>query len=169
VFGVVHHRRRRRGHGRGRFKHKRLKAPPGLRVGVVQKVRDKTGNLLKIKTRALFGRLKDIRRLIRKLKLGDGINTAHIERCNGTMRGGVARLGRKTRNLSRESMPLRWSVAVWRDVYNWIRPHLALDGVTPAVASGLTKQIWTMQQYVDYPVHVDDLQHPIWDQEQKNR
>jgi hypothetical protein len=168
VFGVVHHRRRRRGYGRGRFKHKRLKPPPGLRVGVVEKVRDASGNLLKVKTRALFGRLKDIRRLIRRRKLGQGINTAHIERHNGTTRGHVARLSRKTRNLSHQRSLLSSALAVWQDVYNWVRPHSALEGTTPAMAIGLTPEIWTMQQYVEYPVHADELQHQIWEEEQRN-
>ena len=103
VFGQVKHRRRRKGAGRGRLKHKKLKPPPGLLAGVVDKVRDATGNLLRVKTRALFGRLKDIRRRIKKFKLGVGINTAHVERFNGTMRGRLARLARKTRDVSRRS------------------------------------------------------------------
>jgi hypothetical protein len=40
-FGVAWHRRRR--HGRGRKKYPALKAPAGLLVGVVRKVRDAAG------------------------------------------------------------------------------------------------------------------------------
>lgn len=98
VFGRVMHRRRRRT-GRGRRKHKRLKPPPGLLTGVVEKVRDASGNLLRVRTRALFGRLKDIRRRVRELGLGVGVNTAHVERFNGTARGRVARLARRTRDV----------------------------------------------------------------------
>jgi hypothetical protein len=71
VFGEVQHRRRRRRRGgqggRGRFKHKRLKPPRGLLAGVVDKVHDAAGNLLRVKTRVLFGRRKDICRKIKKL------------------------------------------------------------------------------------------------------
>lgn len=167
VFGLVKHRRRRR--GRGRLRQRGLKPPPGLRVGVVVKVRDAASNLVAVKTRALFGRLKDIRRLIRKLKLGKGINTSHVERHNGTTRGHVGRLARRTRDVSHRRTPLRWSVALWRDVYNWVYAHQALAGATPAMAIGLAQEIWTMRQYVNYPVHADELRHLIWDEEQENR
>jgi hypothetical protein len=99
IFGVMRHRRRR--HGRGRRKHSDLKPPPGLLVGIVSKLRDATGNLVRVRRRRLFGRLKDIRRSIQQLGLGHDINTAHIERINGTMRTQQTRLARRTRNVSR--------------------------------------------------------------------
>jgi hypothetical protein len=169
VFGLVLHRRRRKGAGRGRFKHKRLKPPPGLQVGVVEKVRDAAGNLLRVRTRALFGRLKDIRRRIRKLKLGVGVNTAHVERFNGTARGRLARLARRTRDMSRRHTSLRATLGICRDVYNWVHPHSALGGMTPAMATRLTQEIWTMRRYANYPVHADDLSRAIWVQEQEIR
>jgi Integrase core domain len=169
VFGQVLHRRRRKGHGRGRFKHKRLKPPPGLMAGVVEKVRDAAGNLLGVKTHALFGRLKDIRKRIKKFKLGAGINTAHVERFNGTARGRLARLARKTRDVSRRGTPLQAALALCRDIYNWVHPHGALDGATPAMAIGLAKEVWTMHRYVNQPVHVAPWQRAIWFEEQEKR
>lgn len=167
VFGQVKHRRRHT--GRGRRKHKKLKPPPGLLAGVVEKVRDATGNLLRVRTRALFGRLKDVRRRIRKLELGTGVNTAHVERFNGTARGRVARLARRTRDISRRRSPLRAMLSLCRDVYNWVHPHRALDGATPAMAMGLTEEVWSMRQYVNYPVHASPLQRAIWAEEQADR
>jgi hypothetical protein len=167
VFGQVLHRRRRKGHGRGRFKHKRLKPPPGLMTGVVEKVRDATGNLLGVKTHVLFGRLKDIRRRIKRYKLGVGINTAHIERFNGTARGRLARLARKTRDVSRRRTPLRAALSLCRDIYNWVHPHGGLDGATPAMAMGLAQEVWTMQRYVSNPVHAAPWQRAIWIEEQE--
>ena len=169
VFGQVMHRRRRKGHGRGRLKQKRLKPPPGLMAGVVDKVRDAAGNLLGVKTHALFGRLKDIRRRIKKFKLGAGINTAHVERFNGTARGRLARLARKTRDVSRRGTPLREALALCRDIYNWVHPHGALDGATPAMAMGLATEVWTMQRYVMNPVHAAPWQRAIWAEEQEIR
>jgi hypothetical protein len=169
VFGEVQHRRRRRRGGRGRFKHNRLKPPRGLLAGVVDKVHDAAGNLLRVKTRALFGRRKDICRKIKKHKLGQGINTAHVERFNGTARGRLARLARKTRALSRRGTPLRAALGLCRDAYNWVHPHRSLQDQTPAMAIGLAQETWTMQRYVTYPVHADDLQHAIWIEEQENR
>lgn len=161
VFGVVQHRRRQ-----GRNKRKRrqpgLKAPPGLLAGVVCKVRDARGNLLGVRTRALFGRLKDIRRRIGQLGIGRMINTAHIERLNGTMRGRLARLARRTRNGSRRRRPLRWALWLFRDLYNWVWVHGSLAGASPAMALGLSRELWTVQRYIEYPAHVSDLDRQIW-------
>ena len=165
VFGVVKHGRRR--HGRGRKKHPRLKPPPGLRVGVVDKIRDATGNLLGVRTRALFGRLGDIRQQIRELGIGREINTSHIERFNGTARGQQARLARRTRNGSRLAEALQWALWLWRDLYNWTRAHGSLHGRSPAMALGLAEDVWSVRQYVNHPVHVSDLQRDIWAEERE--
>ena len=166
VFGVIRHRRRKR--GRGRLKHPDLKPPPGLLAGVVEKVRNATGQLLRVRTRALFGRKRDIQRRVRRLDIGEQINTAHIERLNGTLRGQQARLTRRTRSGSRLAQALQWSLWLWRDLYNWIRPHGSLNGCTPAMALGLATAVWTVDQYVAHPVHVSDLQREIWAEERQS-
>jgi hypothetical protein len=160
VFGVVKHRRRRRRHGR--FKHPTLKAPAGLLVGVVQKIRDRSGRLIGVRTKALFGRLWEVRRRVRRLKIGRQINTAFIERLNGTLRSQQARLARRTRNGSRLAEALQWALWLWRDLYNWVRPHGSLGGRTPAMALGLAQTVWTVRRYVVYPVHLSDLQRQEW-------
>ena len=165
VFGVLQYRRRK-GH-RGRKPFPTLKPPPGLRVGVVEKLRDAKGNLLTVKAHALFGRRQDIRRRIRQLKIGRQINTSHLERRNGTMRGQQARLTRRTRNGSRKTTFLEWSLRLWRDLYNWTRAHASLEGRTPATALGLAEKIGSVCEYVRYPTHLSDLQREFWD-EQRN-
>jgi len=165
VFGVLKHGRRRR--RRGRKKHPRLKPPPGLLVGVVQKVRDAGGNLLGVRTRALFGRLRDVRQRIRDLGIGQWINTSHIERLNGTARGQQARLARRTRNGSRRAEALQWAMWLWRDLYNWTRAHGSLDGCSPAMVLGLAEAVWSVRRYVSYPVHVSELQRDIWAEERE--
>jgi hypothetical protein len=166
IFGVTRHRRRR--HGRGRKKHPDLKPPPGLLAGIVSKLRDATGNLVRVRKKKLFGRLKDVRRCIEQLGLGHDVNTAHIERINGTMRTQQTRLARRTRNVSRADTWLRWALSLWRDWYHWIRPHGSLTGRTPAMAMGLTDQVWTVSQYMRYPVHVGQFQRAIWTEDREN-
>lgn len=159
VFGRLMHRRRRR--GRGRKKYPGLKPPPNLLVGVVEKVRSKTGKVLKVKARRLFGTMKRITWWIRRLHLGRRVNTAHVERLNGTMRGHQARLARRTRSGSRRDAALQWSLSLWRDLYNWVWPHGALSehaATTPAMAMDLAEGVWTARRYAEYPVHVSDLQ-----------
>jgi len=166
IASAIRHRRRKR--GRGRLKHPDLKPPPGLWAGVVEKVRNASGKLLRVRTRALFGRKRDIERRIRRLDIGEQINTAHIERLNGTLRGQQARLTRRTRSGSRLGEALQWSLWLWRDLYNWVRPHGSLNGHTPAMALGLAEAVWTVPRYVAHPVHVSDLQREIWAEQRQS-
>jgi hypothetical protein len=166
IFGVTRHRRRR--HARGRRKHSDLKPPPGLLVGIVSKLRDASGNLVRVKRRRLFGRLNDIRKQMKKLRLGHEINTAHIERINGTMRTQQTRLARRTRNVSRSDTWLGRALSLWRDWYHWIRPHDSLAGQTPAMAMGLTDRLWTVVEYVRHPVHVGEFQRLVWAEDREN-
>ena len=165
VFGQIKHRRRR--NGRGRFKHPRLKPPADLQVGVVKKIRDKRGNLLKVSTKALFGKKKEIEKHIQKLGIGQKINTSHMERLNGTIRGQQARLARRTRNGSHLEIMLQYSIWLWRDLYNWTRVHYSLLDETPAMALSLTDEVWPVRKYILYPTHVSDLQRLDW-AEQRN-
>jgi hypothetical protein len=165
VFGQVLHRRRRHGHGRREYP--ALKPPPGLLVGVVHKVRDTRGNLLGVRARARFGRLKAVRQRIVRLGLGRRINTSYVERFNGTLRGHQARRARRTQAVSRDEGPLQWGLWLFRDLYNGVWVHGALRGWTPAMAMRLTDRIGTVQDYIRYPVHVDDLKREIWAEERQ--
>lgn len=164
VYGDVQHRRRRG--GRGRRKHPRLKPPPGLRAGVVKKVRDANGNLIEVKTRGLFGSKKAVIERVQELEIGETINTSHVERLNGTLRGQQARLNRRTRAISRRKRFLNWSLQLWRDLYNWTRTHRSLKK-TPAMAEGLADHAWSVQDYIRYPVHVSPLMRDIWEEERQ--
>jgi hypothetical protein len=165
VFGEVLHRRRKRRHGRR--KNPGLKPPPGLLVGVVHKVRDAAGNVVKVKAKALFGRLKAIRARVAELAIGTTVNTSHLERLNGTLRCQQSRLARRPRCVSRDGRRLQWSLWVWRDLYNWVRVHGSLEGRTPAMAAGLSDRAWSVSEYVGYPVHVDELTRAIWAEERR--
>ena len=131
VFGDLKHGRRK--NGRGRFKYPRLKPPVDLQVGVVKKLRDQRGNLLKVSSKALFGKKKEIEERIQKLGIGRQINTSHMERLNGTIRGQQARLIRRTRSGSHLEEMLQYSIWLWRDLYNWTRVHYSLLDETPAM------------------------------------
>jgi hypothetical protein len=164
VLGQICHRRRRT--GRGRRKHPDLKAPTAVWAGVVKKIRNASGRLLGVKTRALFGRKKDLRRRIAELAIGAEINTSHLERLNSTMRSQQARLLRRTRSVSQTEEHLEWSLWLWRDFYNWIDAHTTLAR-TPAMAQGLTEHEWGVHEYASYPVHVGAWQRIIWTEERE--
>jgi hypothetical protein len=165
VFGKVLHRRRRR--RCGRKKHPALKPPPGWLVGVVHKVRNAAGQVVTVRAKALFGRLGAIKQRVAELGLGTTVNTAHLERLNGTVRGQQARLARRSRCVSRDGSRLQWSLWLWRDLYHWVRVHGSLEGRTPAMAIGLTDRVWSVREYLRHPVHVDDLTQAIWADERE--
>jgi hypothetical protein len=165
VLGEICHRRRRT--GRGRRKHPNLKAPTAVWAGVVKKIRNDSGRLLGVQTRALFGRKKDLRQRIAELGIGVEINTSHLERLNGTMRSQQARLTRRTRSFSHVGDRLQWSLWLWRDFYNWIDGHETLAR-TPAMAQRLTEHQWSVREYASYPVHVGACQRVIWAEEREN-
>lgn len=166
VFGDIKHCRRK--NGRGRFKYPRLKPPADLQVGVVKKLRDDKGHLLKVSSKALFGKKKEIEKRIQKLGIGQKINTSHMERLNGTIRGQQARLIRRTRAGSRLEEMLQYSIWLWRDLYNWTRVHYSLLDKTPAIALDLADEVWTVLRYILHPVHVSNLVRQEW-AEQRNR
>lgn len=178
VYGRIRHGRRRK--GRGRRKHPRLVPPEGMLAGVVKKIRDAKGNLLGVKTRGLFGSKKAVVKHVRELGIGQTINTSHVERINGTLRGQQARLARRTRAISHRRRFLDWSLQLWCDLYNWTRPHRSLHATvatatsthrrpgTPAMAEGLTDHVWSVWEYVNYPVHASDLMREIWAEEREN-
>jgi len=160
VFGRIKHRRRPRRCGRKRLPS--LKPPPGLLAGVVQKTRDARGHLRKVSRKALFGTVRQIETRIRKLGIGQRINTAHLERFHGTVRGRQCRLTRRTRQISRRSDLLQDALWIFRDLYNWIKQHGSLAGRTPAMTLGMTDHPWSVPEYVCHPVYVSDLQRDLW-------
>ncbi len=163
VFGAVLHRRRLR--RRGRRKDPGLKPPAGLLAGVVHEVRDASGDVLKVRARTPSGRLRAIRERVTGLGIGTTVNTSHLERLDGTMRG---QLARRPRCVSRDTRRFRWSLWLWRDLYNWVRVHGSLRGRTPAMALGLTDRVWSVREYIRHPVHVDDLTRAIWAEERQD-
>jgi len=68
---------------------------------------------LKVSTKALFGKKKEIEKRIQRLGIGQKINTSHMEWLNGTIRGQQARLARRTRNGSHLEVMLQYSMWLW--------------------------------------------------------
>lgn len=81
---------------------------------------------------------------------GGVLNTAYIERLNGTFRARLAALVRRTRGLARRQTMLHAGLYLVGTVYNFCSLHdsLAAGGVrcTPAMAAGLTDHVWSVQE-----------------------
>lgn len=81
----------------------------------------------------------------------DKISTSYIERQNLTMRMSMRRFTRLTNGFSKKVENLEHAVALHFMHYNFARPHSALSKpylTTPAMAAGLTDQLWTVEDIV---------------------
>jgi hypothetical protein len=163
-------RRRRRG-CRGRHPKPRLVPPADLFYGPLVKVRDGTGRLLRVGHHVVYGGPHRFIREMASQGLRPSIQTAFMERWYGTLRGLCAPLRRRTRGSSVSRS--RHCARVWLlvDLYNFVLPHKSLRQQgrprTPAMAIGLTRQVWSYRDYIWYPVHPDPLGRPLMQQRVK--
>jgi hypothetical protein len=159
VVGVVY-RRRRRGKG-GRKPKPRLVAPKDLFYAQVVKVRDKTGQVVAVSRRVVFGGPRRFGKQLRRHQLGETIQTAFMERWYGTLRGLVAPLRRRTRCVSWIATRHRGRIWLLVSLYNFVMPHKSLcqgrTRRTPAMAIGLTDHVWSSREYIWLPVHTDPV------------
>ena len=109
----------------------RLVAWPGLVIGQVVKQRADR-RVVGVTRRLAHGTHRWAKRL-----LGAGtIQTAYIERLNGTFRARLASLARRTRGLGRTVARLEAGMWLVGTVYNFCTPHRSLTcGQTPAMAA----------------------------------
>lgn len=91
------------------------------------------------------------------------INTAYIERLNGTFRSCLSGLARRTRALWRHSASLQAGAYLVGTVYNFCTEQTSLRlpglvgghkwlGRTPAMAAGLTTHCWSVKELLSYRV-----------------
>lgn len=85
------------------------------------------------------------------------LNTAFIERLNGTFRSRLAVLGRRTRCAARRAATVACGMYLVGTVYNFCCVHSSLTlmdgrGQTPAMAAGITDHVWTVGELLHYRV-----------------
>lgn len=73
------------------------------------------------------------------------ICTSHIERQNLSIRMGMRRMTRLTNAFSKKWENLQAAYALWFAFCNFCRVHKTLR-VTPAMESGLTDHVWTVEE-----------------------
>jgi IS1 family transposase len=169
VLGRVYQRRRRG--RRGRHPKPCLVPPRELFYGQVVKVRDRTGKLLRVVSRVVYG---GRRRFVQEMAcrgLRPSIQTAFMERWYGTLRGLCAPLRRRTRCSSATQRRHRARVWLVVDLYHCVLPHKSLRQQgrlrTPAMAIGVAGHVWSYQDYIWYPVHPDPLGRQLMQQRVK--
>jgi transposase-like protein len=85
------------------------------------------------------------------------LNTAYIERLNGTFRSCLAALGRRTRRSARRAATVVGGMYLVGTLYNFCTAHSSLTTddrrrQTPAMAAGITDHIWTVSELLHYRV-----------------
>lgn len=75
------------------------------------------------------------------------VSTSYAERANLSMRMGIRRFTRLTNAFSKKVENHIYALAIYFMHYNYVRIHQTLR-VTPAMAAGVSKTLWTMEDVV---------------------
>ena len=78
----------------------------------------------------------------------DHVSTSYVERNNLTMRMSIRRFTRLTNAFSKKIENHTHSVALHFMYYNFCRQHKSLDGISPAMAAGVTERLWDIEDIV---------------------
>lgn len=78
------------------------------------------------------------------------VTTSHAERCNLSVRLFNRRFTRLTLGYSKTLDNHRHAVALFVAHFNFCREHSTLEGLTPAMAAGLTDHVWTVKELLNY-------------------
>lgn len=141
-----------------------LRVWPQVCIAVVIK-RTQKKRVVEITRKMVQGTLEQAQALLASSVGGTVLNTAFIERLNGTMRQRLASLTRKCRHAARRLAALESGMWLLGCTYNFCWPHHELSRraakaqgkpgevlLTPAMASGLTDHIWSIQDLLSYRV-----------------
>src|SRR5437660_4209149 len=147
--------------GRGRAC---LRGWPQVCIAVVIK-RTHKKRVVEITRKMVQGTLERAQALLSASHGGTVLNTAFIERLNGTMRQRLGSLTRKCRHAARRLAALESGMWLLGCTYNLCWPHHQLSRraakvqgirgevlLTPAMASGLTDHVWSLQELLSYRV-----------------
>ena len=103
-----------------------------------------------IELRAINGTIDKVKQVIEGLKLGKTVNTSFIERLNLTLRHSVNSLGRKVLFFAKTYLSIVGKLHIVSVFYNFVRPHMSLQGKTPAMAAELTDRIWSLYEVLTF-------------------
>jgi IS1 family transposase len=135
-----------------------LEVWPHLYIGTVIKRTEKK-RVVEITRRMAHGLLSQAEQLLELSEGGNVLNTAFIERLNGTFRERLASLTRKCRHAAVRLQALQTGMYLIGCTYNFCCVHQELSkakhwgrACTPAMASGLTDHVWSVGELLSYKV-----------------
>lgn len=131
---------------------------PQLHIGTVIK-RTQKKRVVEITRHVAYGLLDQAETLLHLSDGGNVLNTAFIERLNGTIRERLATLTRKCRHSASRLHALHTGMYLIGCTYHFCVAHQELSkakhwamACTPAMASGLTDHIWSVCELLMYKV-----------------
>jgi transposase-like protein/IS1 family transposase len=135
-----------------------LEVWPELHIGTVIKRTEKK-RVVEITRRMAHGLLSNAEQLLQASRGGTVLNTAFIERLNGTFRQRLASMTRKSRHAARRLRALETGMYLIGCTYNFCFPHHELSktkhvgsSCTPAMAAGLSDHVWSLCELLSYRV-----------------
>ncbi|HTQ39635.1 MAG TPA: hypothetical protein VMJ32_11435 [Pirellulales bacterium] len=79
----------------------------------------------------------------------DRVCTSHAERMNGSIRTFCKRMGRLTYCFSKRWGNHQAALGLFFAHYNYCRKHRSLGKITPAMAHGLTHEVWSVRRLIE--------------------
>ena len=137
---------------------------PWPQLNIVQVIKDRRGAVGMV-SRLICGTGRGVCALLRRTPGCLVVNTAYIERLNGTFRARLACLARRTRGLARQLQTLEHGMYLVGTIYNFCTFHQSLTTPerrlrTPAMAAGITGHRWTVHDLLHYHVPPPRWQPP---------
>ncbi len=148
----------------GRRKDVKKRPPPGMVYATVNKTRE-NGKVVDVKTTLVFGTQEQLTRALERSPVSSHVNTAFVERQNGTARHFNPRKQRQTYSFSKqlvEHFAMTWLAVFY---YNFCKDNRALrvlipgpegKGIyvprSPAMAADITDHIWTDEEFLAWQV-----------------
>jgi IS1 family transposase/transposase-like protein len=133
-----------------------FKVPPsGLNYATVHKTRKK-GRVVEVATRVIFGTAATVEAALARSSASRTVNTAFVERHNGTDRNRNARKARQTYRFSKDWWIHRAATffSKYSDNFCWPVRTLKAEGgeaQTPAMLAKLTDHVWTLAEWIKRP------------------
>ena len=134
-------------------------------IQLVQVVKQRSPKPFQIIRRIVQGSEQTIQDLLQRSPGGTVIKTAYIERLNATFRQRISSLTRRSRQAASQQKTLQASMSLVGTVYNFCVPHHSLRlpiwlserrkrwvQRTPAMATGLTDHIWSVEELMTFKV-----------------
>jgi IS1 family transposase len=144
---------------KGRPRVPRRRVPPGLTYAMVHKHRT-GGRVTKATLETVFGSGESVAAALERSAVSRVVNTSFVERHNGTDRHRNAREARGTYRFSKDRRAHEAMTYFTMYSYNFCWPVRTLSAPdppraarrrTPAMAAGLTDDLWTLARWITMP------------------